>query len=128
MVMSKTVALAALLLAGLARADGVSDRADIENLVRSLNQAQSEAAARRLFAPGALGEFERLGISQPWSEISRPYFQVQAVRFVSPDVALVDASRSQYGSLVLRRQAVLFVMKKEGNVWRIVSIRTLAAP
>src|SRR5215469_10684928 len=96
--MRKTLAVPALLFAGLARADPASDRADIENAIRALNQAPSEAAARQLFTPGAFTEFERLLTSGPWSEASRPYFRLQAIHFLSPDVALVDASSSQYGS------------------------------
>lgn len=123
--MRKTIALTALLFAGLVRADEASDRADIENAIRALNRATSEAEARQLFTAGAFTEFERLLPSSPWSETSRPYFRPQAIRFVSPDVALVDASGIQYGSLILMGRAALFVMKKERNAWLIASIRTI---
>lgn len=63
--MRKTIALTALLFAGLVRADEASDRADIENAIRALNRAPSEAAARQLFTPGAFTEFERLLPSSP---------------------------------------------------------------
>ena len=100
----------------------------VKSRSRPRGNTPSQAAARRLFTPGAFSEFERLETAAPWSEISRPYFRVQAIRLVSPDTALVDASSSQYGSLALTRRAVLLVMKKEGKVWLIASIRTLAEP
>jgi hypothetical protein len=41
-------------------------------------------------------------------------------------VALVDAANTHFGSTILAlRIPVLFVMKKEGAVWRISSLRVL---
>ena len=95
--MRKTIALAALLFAGLARADEASDRTDIQNVIRALNQAPSQDVARPLFTPAGFDEFERLPPPAPWSETSRPYFRVQAIRFVNPDVALANALGRELG-------------------------------
>ncbi len=56
-----------------------------------------------------------------------PRIVIQSVRFITPEIALVDAANTQYGSTILvRRVPVLFVMKKEARDWRIASLRVLA--
>jgi hypothetical protein len=56
--------------------------------------------------------------------VSRVYFEAIAIRFVTPDVAKVKASASQYGSVILKRtMPVLFVLKREAGVWRISVMR-----
>ena len=61
-------------------------------------------------------------------EVSQVYFEPTAIRFVTPDVAFVDAAASQFGSVIVKRsmQAV-FVLKREGGAWRI-SVMRIAAP
>jgi len=57
-------------------------------------------------------------------EVSQVYFEVKAVRFVTPDVAVVDAAGSQYGSLIMKRSLrAVFVLKKEGDGWRVAVLR-----
>jgi hypothetical protein len=89
----------------------------------------------RLFTADADSELDRLldldrrllELSrEPWSEITSPRLVIQSIRFVTPDVALVNAANTHYGSMILaRRIPVLFVMRKEGTVWRIASLRVL---
>jgi hypothetical protein len=62
---------------------------------------------------------------RPWSETMMPRMVVQSIRFVTPDVALVDAAETQFGSTLNRRIPLLLVMKKEGTKWRIASLRLL---
>jgi hypothetical protein len=136
--MRTTIAVASLLLAAFARADEVSDRADIERTIGALNKAQSESEWKDLFTADGIREFDRLPAldrgpwsedPRPWSEVSNPGFVVRAVRFVNPETALVDATSSQFGStIVVRRTPVLFVMQKEKSVWKIASVRLLANP
>jgi hypothetical protein len=57
-------------------------------------------------------------------EASQLYFEAAAIRFVTPDVAFVDAAASQYGTLMLkRRMPAVFVLKREEGVWRIAVMR-----
>ncbi len=61
--------------------------------------------------------------SGPWPETTAPRIVSDSIRFVSPDVALVDAAITQIGALSWRHEPVLFVLKKVGPDWRIASLR-----
>jgi hypothetical protein len=77
---------------------------------------------------GAQGNFgARVVISkEPWGEATwfplpasrTPRFVIQSVRFVTPDVAVVDGIDRQNES-----RSVLFVVKKDGIAWRIAAFR-----
>jgi ketosteroid isomerase-like protein len=57
-------------------------------------------------------------------EMSQVYFEAKAIRFVTADVAFVDAAASQYGSTIMKRSMrAVFVMKREGGGWRISVMR-----
>jgi len=61
-------------------------------------------------------------------EASPVYFEAGAIRLVTPDVAFVDATASQFGSLIVKRTVpAVFVLKREGGAWRIAVMR-IAAP
>ena len=61
--------------------------------------------------------------SPVWSEVTAPRIGRESVRFVSPDVALVDATETRYGSLILKQSApVTLLLKLDGGVWRIASM------
>ena len=74
-----------------------------------------------MLAPGArIAPLYRLG----GPGLSRVYFQATAIRYVKPGGAKVKASASQYGSVILKRtMPVVFVLKREGGVWRISALR-----
>jgi hypothetical protein len=56
--------------------------------------------------------------------VSQVYFEATAIRLVTPDVAFVDATAAQYGSVILKRStAAVFVLKREGGAWRISVMR-----
>jgi len=55
---------------------------------------------------------------QPGIESLNPRFVSTTIRFITPDVALVDGT--------WQTVPLLFVMKKEENDWKIASLRTLA--
>jgi hypothetical protein len=60
--------------------------------------------------------------------VSPVLFEVKAIRFVTPDVAFVDAVASQFGSVIVKRTAPAhFVLKREGGAWRI-SVMRMGAP
>ncbi|HEV2448218.1 MAG TPA: hypothetical protein VGS58_19940, partial [Candidatus Sulfopaludibacter sp.] len=60
------------------------------------------------------------------SEVTAPHLAIQSLRFVTPDVALVNAAGTQFGSaIVVRRTPLLLVVKKQPAGWRIASLRVL---
>jgi hypothetical protein len=101
-------------------------------------------------APGALHQADRPTVTishEPWGEATinwpgmesmmksnrpvellNPSIQSQAIRFVTPDVALADGSwiyKDEGASI--QNIPLLFVMKNEGGNWKIASLRVLAS-
>jgi hypothetical protein len=67
---------------------------------------------------------ERATVLAPDADLSPVYFEATTIRFVTPDVAFVDAVASQYGSTIMKRtMPAMFVLKREGGVWRISVMR-----
>ena len=123
---------AGLLATMLAWADDATDRTAIESRVRALNQARTEQAVARLFVAGAENDLDRISEwdprpwSEQWPERTAPMIVVQTIRFVTPDVALVEAARTSYGSVFAVTRVPLFlVMKRDGGEWRIAALRVL---
>ncbi len=119
-------------------ADEAQDRAAIERVVEALNGERSPENLKRistLFTPDAENEVNRLAEldqqmilpgGQPWSEVTAPHITIRSIRFISPEVALVDAVNTQFGSLILvRRVPLLLTMKREPAGWRIASFRVV---
>ena len=126
----------ALLLGNAAWADAAADRAAIEQVVKVVfSGAAAGTPMPAMFAADADSEFDKLVqldrqllrlSNEPLSEVTAPAVVIRSVRFVTPDVALIDAANTQYGSLVLQtRIPVLLVMRKEAQNWKIVSLRVL---
>src|ERR1017187_8436906 len=90
----------------------------IRKAIATFNDPHKRAT---VLAPGAnIAPLDRVG----GPGVSRVYFEATAIRFVTPDVAKVKASASQYGSVILKRtMPVVFVLKREGGVWRISVLR-----
>jgi len=133
----KMTACISLLFATLAWADEAADRSAIERVIGVLNDCQAGSSKKRtLFTSDADSELEHPSkldrrllqlSSEPWSEVTAPRLVIHSIRFVTNDVALVDAASTQYGSTILvRRIPVRLVMKREGTDWRIASLRVLA--
>lgn len=73
--------------------------------------------------------FPGSGVSGAVLEVVNPRFTHEAAGFVTADVAVVDgawAYTDESGAVQTRR--LLFVMKKEGDTWKIASLRILANP
>jgi hypothetical protein len=115
----KPVLCLALAAAAFAWGDEASDRAAIQNAIKQFNDPQTRAS---VLAPGA--DIPDLS-GRPWDQRSRLYFTFKDVRFITPDVAMADATASQYGSLMLRNEPVVFILKREGGEWKIDSLRLL---
>ena len=60
-------------------------------------------------------------------EMLNPHMVSSAIRFITPDVALADGvCTHKDDSTTTQTTPVLFVMKKEGDDWKIASLRVLA--
>jgi hypothetical protein len=53
---------------------------------------------------------------------------IRSVRLITPDVALVDAVNNREVAGPSRRSPVLLVLRREGDVWKIASLRVMAPP
>jgi hypothetical protein len=134
--MKPRLCFASLFTATLALADEGSERKAVEAVISALNGHGKQTAG--LFTGGnSDNPAELAGISaldgmlaesqRPLSEVSAPKLAVRSIRFISPEVAMVDAEKVQFGSMILRRSIpMLFVMRKEGPDWRIASVRVTA--
>lgn len=129
-----------IVLLGLATANAQTAEEEVRKVVRSASEALSSYNAQSLGAlftdDGDLwvgeqrhtGSPERLsqavGPPRPMSEMSPPRLENERVRFVSPDVVIVDAQRVQHGSLVVRSAvpAMLILIRRAGQ-WRIATMR-----
>jgi hypothetical protein len=131
--------LLSLLSAVSAWSDEPADRSAIDRTISSLNgiPRPTEQFTADSDAPSALDQLKIKGSTvavshEPWGEASMtmrtPTILARATRFVTPDVALVDGTCSypypESGSPI----SLLFVMKKEGDVWKIASLRVLETP
>lgn len=69
-----------------------------------------------------------VGTNEPWREMTIPRVVAERIRFLTPDVALVDAVSTIAGAVTLRQRVpLIFVLKREGNDWRISALRAASA-
>jgi hypothetical protein len=92
-------------------ADQAKDRAAIDKVIVSLNDAKTRPDA-----------------GEVWTEMSRPMIVIRSVQFVSPKVARVEASRVQYGSVMSRSVPVVILLERKRGAWTITSLREGAEP
>ena len=117
-------------------ADEAADRVAIGQVIGALNEPHRGAQAKRpstlLTSDADPAELDRLSDLQrrmrqisdgPWSEVTAPRITAKCIRFVTPDVGLVETVIAQYGSISGSREPLLFVMRRQGTEWRIASLR-----
>jgi hypothetical protein len=146
-----------ILLASGAWADQLDDRAAIERVISTLNTSAVNRGAFTVdfrateltqlwsaFPLLTIGPGSVIISHEPWGEAQwvpaavlppQAHFRlvIRSVRFITPDVALVDAvtgppmaSPAPDNSVPPQRVPVLLVMQREGTDWRIASIRKTA--
>ena len=107
-----------LALAARAWAAGPADNEAIRKAIATFNDPHERATV--LARDADLSPLDRFA----GQEMSQVYFEAKAIRFVTADVAFVDAAASQYGSTIMKRSMrAVFVMKREGGAWRISVMR-----
>jgi hypothetical protein len=62
----------------------------------------------------------------PPVEFLNPRIGCDSIRFITPDVALADGNWTYKNGPETQTKPLLFVMKKEGDDWKIASLRLLA--
>lgn len=135
------VILCVLMFAACALPDVVSDSAAIARAVTTLNEplqrdtviAEKGTAASELEALQKIhaqafripSDVPSVTIShEPWGEATLSFpGPVPAISFITPDVALAEGACTSDEGQTTR---LLFVMKKEGDAWKIASLRMLA--
>jgi hypothetical protein len=115
-----------ILVATCAWADDATDRAAIERLIAAVNN-HSKPLTDVYTADAPENERSILSAhEQPWSEVTSPRITIRSIRLIPPQVALVECTNTQYGSMILvRTTLMLLVMTKDGGEWRIASVREL---
>jgi hypothetical protein len=65
-----------------------------------------------------------IGMNETWREMTVPYVVSGSIRFITPNVAIVDGASTVRGAVTLLKNVpLLFVLRKEGSKWRITAVR-----
>jgi hypothetical protein len=103
----KAIVCLTLLFASCALADEEADRVSIEHAITALSDHPNVTISH-----------------EPWGEatinLMSPGILIATIRFITPDVALADGTTHTI--------PLLFVMKREGENWKIASVYVLASP
>jgi hypothetical protein len=68
------------------------------------------------------------GVNEKWVELTVPRVVSGTIRFLARDIAIVDGASAVAGVVTLApRVPLLFVVKREGTAWRIVTLRVVLA-
>ena len=118
-----------ILAATCSWADDASDREAIERLISAVNHHSKPLTdAFTADAP----ESERIMLSgheEPLSEVTSPLITIRSIRLITPRVALVECTSTQYGSAIIARTtSMLLVMKKDEGQWRVACVLALQTP
>jgi hypothetical protein len=137
--MRAILCLALFCAAGL-WADEIHERAAIDKTIAALNDPAQRARILAWDVDSRV-DFDRLvdlhrrnlpvasvaiGMDERWTELTVPRVVGGPIRFITPDVAIVDGASIIRGAVTLRpRVPLLFVMRKTDREWRIAAIRVL---
>ena len=133
----KRLGLVLLALPFALSADEAADRAAVDKLITALQASKAQAGARTGLLSSDIdrGEFDRefaaldagmVDATGVWREVTRPALVVSQIRFVTPDVALVDGASVQAGSVMMRRVPFVLIARREQGGWKIAVLRSLA--
>jgi hypothetical protein len=124
-------------------ADEGQNRAAIDKVIAALNDPVQRAGLftkdvdssvdfdrlvdlhrRSSLCPGVL-----IGMDETWTEMTVPRVVSGNIRFIAPDVAIVNGASIVPGAVTLARSVpLLFVMKREGAEWRISAAAAALRP
>jgi hypothetical protein len=123
------------------QADEAQDRVAITKVIDALNDPAQRAGLFTKDVDSTV-DFERLvglhrasasgpgimiGTNETWTRLTVPSVVSVSIRFVTPNVALVDGASTVDGAVTLaRRVPLLFVLRREAAQWKISAVRVLA--
>ncbi len=111
-----------ILATSCAWADEATDREAIEQQVSAFNNHSKPPSD--LFTADMPDSERTALLTEPMSEVSSVKIVIRSVRFITPEVAMVDCTNTQYGSaIVVQTIPVLLVVKKDGSQWKIAYLR-----
>lgn len=122
---------------GLFTDDSVSDLGKLPQPARTQFQLMAGSPVTPAAQPAVVishepwGEarinLDGVGLSIPVMEMVNPHISTGTIRFVSADVATVDGKWTYTDGGSTQTIPLLFVMRREGDEWKIASARLLAA-
>jgi len=108
----------------------------IADLNQALSRSDAKAVSQLFTADGDLRIGDRAIASGPsaiesalrrraiWTEVTAPVIENESVRLLLSDVAIIDADRTLYGSLILKQSVpVTLILKREGRNWLLMSLQ-----
>jgi len=122
----KAMFLLALTLAAQCRADETADRAAIKGVMAALTDSRSRTAlfAADVDVTAELKSIDRLvSDARPWSELPPPVVISESIRFVTPNVAVVDGRAARR---TMQTVPLVAVLQGDSGQWRIVALRVVA--
>jgi hypothetical protein len=119
----KAVLCLLLLTAAPALAEESADRDAIRRVIAAFNDLQQRPS---MLAPDAdIAPLSRLALR----EASQVYFTAISIKFLTLDIAFVDAAAAQFGTLIMKRTwPAYFVLRRIGNEWRVSVLRITPLP
>src|SRR5436305_276538 len=134
--------LLTLFFASVLWGDEAQDRAAIDNVIAAVNDSMQRPSlftqgadsgvdfgrlidlhVRRTSCPGAV-----IGVNETWTAMTVPRVVSGTIRFVTPDVAIVDGGSTVLGAVsLIERVPLVFVLKRQAAGWRIDAIRVAGA-
>jgi hypothetical protein len=116
---------------GLFTDDAISELDRLPEM--SAVQFQPNATVTITVGPGLVISHEPWGEAQiympglPRAVMVNPRIASGIVRFVTPDVAMVEGTYTRRDGDSVQTTPLLFLMKRDGEVWKIASVRLLAS-
>jgi hypothetical protein len=112
------------LLAGIGWADEASDRKSIDGTIGALYLPQVRSDPQRmgeLLTPDFDGDIDAIPVKRIWCETACAGFRLRSLKFVTPEVAVVDGETT---GEITSPSIWLMVLKRDGPGWRLALFRS----
>ena len=137
----RVILCAAVIFAAIGRADEAKDRIAVNEIIEAINDPVQRPTLFTKDADSTVN-FDRLidlhlrstrnvgvggvGIDETWRVLTVPLVVSGTIRFITPEVAIVDGASVIRGAVTLVETVpLLFILKKEQTVWRICAVRAI---
>ena len=138
----RVILCAVVIFATIGRADEAKDRIAINEIIEAINDPVQRPTLFTKDTDSTVN-FDRLidlhlrsrnvgvggvGIDETWRVLTVPRVVSGTIRFITPEVAIVDGASVIRGAVTLVETVpLLFVLKKEQAVWRICAVRRIVS-